>query len=84
MGIWSKNRAEWAKTMLACCLDTVTLVTIYDSLGPQAVEYVLKQTDVSSVACALEYVDKLISLKEEGKSFNLQAIVSFDKCSQQQ
>ncbi len=34
IGIFAKNREEWAITALACLTTAVTIVPFYDSLGP--------------------------------------------------
>ena len=33
VGIWSKNRSEWAKTLLACMHYSMTTVGFYDAMG---------------------------------------------------
>lgn len=46
IGIQSKNREEWAITLIASILNSVVTVSIYDTLGPGAVNYILKQTEL--------------------------------------
>jgi len=41
MGIYAKNREEWSVTHLANLSLSGTTVAFYDTLGPQAVEFVL-------------------------------------------
>jgi len=52
MGIYSKNREEWAITALANMKNSVITVAFYDTLGPAAVEFVIKQTELTSISCA--------------------------------
>ena len=33
IGIWSKNRAEWAKVLLSCMHYSITTVGFYDAMG---------------------------------------------------
>lgn len=82
MGIYAKNREEWALTAIANFKNSVTTIALYDTLGPQAIEFVFRQTEMTSVSCAGSYVAGLIKLKKEGKSHNLQNIVSFERPSQ--
>jgi len=42
MGIYSKNREEWVMTDVAGIMNTVVTVAFYDTLGPAAVEFVIK------------------------------------------
>lgn len=52
MGIYSKNREEWIIVDVASMKNSVTCVAFYDTLGPSAVEFVIKQTELTSVSCA--------------------------------
>ena len=44
LGIYSKNREEWIISELAGISQGVTTVPLYDTLGPESVEFVIKQT----------------------------------------
>jgi len=52
LGIYAKNREEWAITHLANTSVSGTTVALYDTLGPNAIEFVLRQTELTSVSCA--------------------------------
>jgi long-subunit acyl-CoA synthetase (AMP-forming) len=41
MGIYSKNREEWAIVDLACIRSSVTVVPFFESLGSEALAYVI-------------------------------------------
>lgn len=41
LGIYSKNREEWAMADLACIRSDVTIVPIFESLGSDALAFVL-------------------------------------------
>lgn len=49
LGIFSKNREEWAITDLACVRSSVTIVPFFDSLGPAALAYVINQTELTTM-----------------------------------
>ena len=68
MGIYAKNREEWIITDIANMKNAVTTVAFYDTLGPAAVEFVINQTELTSISCSGNYVPGLIKLKEEGKA----------------
>ena len=51
IGIWSPNRAEWPKTMLACMNYKMTTVGFYDAMGLPQVDYIINQTEMSTIFC---------------------------------
>ena len=63
MGVYAKNREEWAMSDLATIRQSGTTVAFYDTLGPAAVEFVIKQTGLSTISCAGSYLRSLIMLK---------------------
>jgi len=42
MGLYAKNREEWALTNISNFKNAVTTVAFYDTLGPAAVEFVIR------------------------------------------
>ena len=42
MGIYSKNRPEWVLTDLAAAMIGGTTIAFYDTLGPAAIDFVIK------------------------------------------
>lgn len=56
MGILSKNRWEWTVTELASVRQSGTTVAFYDTLGPAAVEFIIRQTELTTISCAGSYV----------------------------
>lgn len=53
-GIYSLNRAEWMITELGLFNFSITTVTLYDSLGPEACSYIINQSELALVACSDE------------------------------
>ena len=84
MGIYAKNREEWMVTTLANMKNSVVTVAFYDTLGPQAVEFVIRQTQLTSISCAGQYVAGLIKLKKDGKADSLKNIISFEPVTEDQ
>lgn len=41
MGIFGKNREEWVVINLACMRNSVTIVPFFDSLGQDALKFVI-------------------------------------------
>lgn len=56
MGIFAKNREEWILTDIANMINSVVTIAFYDTLGPAAVEFVIKQTNLTSITCSGNYL----------------------------
>ncbi|CAI5484905.1 unnamed protein product [Closterium sp. Yama58-4] len=50
VGIYGINSPEWFMTMEACNSQSIHCVPLYDTLGPEAVEFILNHAEVSLVA----------------------------------
>jgi hypothetical protein len=44
-----------------------SVVGFFDAMGEDAVDFIIKQTELTSVFVTKEYVDKLIKMKKAGK-----------------
>lgn len=78
LGIYSKNRVEWIMAYLGSHANSVTIVTIYDTLGEKAMEFIFKQTQLETIlieACSLSKIAKLI---KEGKTSKLKNLIVVD------
>jgi long-subunit acyl-CoA synthetase (AMP-forming) len=75
MGIMSKNREEWATTQIANYHMDITQVTFYDTLGPEATEYILKQTQLTTISISADYLSMFTKIKREHKSEALKNLV---------
>jgi long-chain acyl-CoA synthetase len=49
MGIFGKNREEWTVVDLACMRNSVTIVPFFDSLGADALVFVINQTELTTM-----------------------------------
>ena len=82
LGIYSKNRIEWIMAYLGSHANSVTVVTIYDTLGEKAMEYIFKQTELETIlieACNLKTINKLIKENKANKLKNLIVVDSEDE-----
>jgi long-chain acyl-CoA synthetase len=77
MGVFSKNREEWTMTDLACLRSSVTIIPFFDSLGMASLEYILNQTELTTMAVEGKNVQHLIDLKKN-KCKHLINLLSFD------
>lgn len=49
VGIYSQNRPEWILFEQGCYCYSLVVVPLYDTLGPDACAFIIKQTDMSTV-----------------------------------
>lgn len=62
MGIFSKNREELAVVDLACMRSSVTIVPFFDSLGIDALSFVINQTELTSMCIENSSFDMLLKI----------------------
>ena len=65
LGIQSKNRREWFLFHLANMWAGATTVALYDTLGQDAMKYVINQTELKTVCTTPDLVPGLCKLKNE-------------------
>ena len=63
VGLWCQNRPEWQITDLACMSQSLFTVSLYDTLGPQACEFIIQHAELSCVVTSLPHVPTLLKLK---------------------
>ena len=76
VGLWCQNRPEWQLTDLACMSQSLFSVSLYDTLGPETTEYIIRHANLAAVACSLPHVPTLLKLKP--RLPNLKFIVVLD------
>ncbi|TMW67701.1 hypothetical protein Poli38472_011321 [Pythium oligandrum] len=82
VGIFSKNRVEWCLSAHACDRMSYVLVPVYDTLGPEAVPYIVNHTEQTLLICAKEQFDTVLKCKDTCPT--LQYIVQFEELTQEQ
>ncbi|EXJ93945.1 long-chain acyl-CoA synthetase [Capronia coronata CBS 617.96] len=76
IGLWCQNRPEWQLTDLACMSQSLFSVSLYDTLGPDTSEYIIRHANLACVACSLPHVPTLLKLKP--RLPNLKLIIVLD------
>ncbi|KAF2797258.1 long-chain-fatty-acid-CoA ligase 1 [Melanomma pulvis-pyrius CBS 109.77] len=79
IGLWCQNRPEWQITDLACMSQGLYSVSIYDTLGPDATEFIINHASLTCVVAALNHVATLLKLKPRLPT--LKSIVVLDPLS---
>jgi len=81
IGIFSKNRPEWFQVMVAnSCVGSRT-VALYDTLGEEALEHILKQAEISVLFTEKHKLKTLKSILSSIKHF-VKTVVVFDSQEQ--
>lgn len=70
-GIFSKNCVEYLLIDMSAALFGFTSVPIYDTLGQQAVHYILDQTNMSTLFVSQANVEVLLKLEKLGQLKNV-------------
>uniref|UniRef100_A0A0C9RQ56 TSA: Wollemia nobilis Ref_Wollemi_Transcript_3651_2873 transcribed RNA sequence n=1 Tax=Wollemia nobilis TaxID=56998 RepID=A0A0C9RQ56_9CONI len=65
VAIFAETRAEWLIALHGCFRRNITVVTIYASLGEEALAHSLNQTEVSTVICDRKQLKKLIDISTQ-------------------
>lgn len=55
-----------------------TTIGFFDSMGVSAVDFILKQTELSCIFSTPAYIDKIVSMKKDGLAETIKFMVSFD------
>jgi long-chain acyl-CoA synthetase len=63
IGLWCQNRPEWQITDLACMSQSLFSVSLYDTLGPEASEYIIRHANLHCVVTSLPHIPTLLKLK---------------------
>uniref|UniRef100_A0A674CJ92 Arachidonate--CoA ligase n=1 Tax=Salmo trutta TaxID=8032 RepID=A0A674CJ92_SALTR len=51
IGVFAQNRPEWIISELACYTYSMVVVPLYDTLGPDAIRYIINTADIITVIC---------------------------------
>eukprot|EP00923_Selenidium_pygospionis_P034199 GHVN01059728.1.p1 GENE.GHVN01059728.1~~GHVN01059728.1.p1 ORF type:complete len:212 (+),score=37.88 GHVN01059728.1:42-677(+) len=90
MGICSISREEWCLTDLACAAFNITSVPLYETLGDEAMGYILQQTNLTTVGCSGTAIEPLLNAvstasgggeRELLKGVKVRTIIAFDSVS---
>jgi len=78
VGIFSRNRPEWTKVMLGTQGLAARTVALYDTLGDEALEHILKQAEIEVLFTEKNKLGKLLQLLKNSKGNRVRDIIVFD------
>ncbi|OWM85362.1 hypothetical protein CDL15_Pgr018986 [Punica granatum] len=71
VGLYFINRPEWVIVDHACSAYSYVSVPLYDTLGPDAVKYVVNHASIQAIFCAPQTLNALLSFISEIPSLQL-------------
>ncbi|PPJ55207.1 hypothetical protein CBER1_05683 [Cercospora berteroae] len=79
VGLWCQNRPEWQIVDLACMSQSLFSVSLYDTLGPDATEFIINHAQLTSVCSSISHIPTLLKLAPRCPSLKL--VISLDPLS---
>ncbi|KAF5791278.1 putative long-chain-fatty-acid--CoA ligase [Helianthus annuus] len=76
VAIFADTREEWFIALQACFRQNVTVVTMYASLGEEAICHSLNETEVTTVICGNKELKKLIDIS--GQIDTVERVICMD------
>jgi len=76
VGLYSINRAEWVIAEQACYHYSFITTPLYDTLGPNAVEFIINHASLPIVVCSADKADNVLSVASKCQC--LRNVVSMD------
>ncbi|XP_072229189.1 long-chain-fatty-acid--CoA ligase 5 isoform X2 [Leuresthes tenuis] len=82
IGIFAQNRPEWIIGELACYTYSMVAVPLYDTLGPEALVFIIDRAEISTVLCDNQKkAETLLQNCEKGQTPVLKTIIVMDAFS---
>uniref|UniRef100_A0A8C6XP47 Long-chain-fatty-acid--CoA ligase n=1 Tax=Naja naja TaxID=35670 RepID=A0A8C6XP47_NAJNA len=79
IGLFSQNRPEWVIIEQGCYTYSMVLVPLYDTLGADAITFIVNKADITVVFCdKSEKAELLLDSTEKGEIPSLKTIVIMD------
>ncbi|OMO61237.1 AMP-dependent synthetase/ligase [Corchorus capsularis] len=75
VGLYFINRPEWIIVDHACSAYSLVSVPLYDTLGPDAVKFIVNHADVKAIFCVPQTLNSLLSYLSEIPSARLIVVV---------
>ncbi|XP_026059643.1 long-chain-fatty-acid--CoA ligase 1a isoform X2 [Carassius auratus] len=75
IGIFAQNRPEWTISELACYTYSLVAVPLYDTLGTEAISYIIDKATISTVICDIADKARLILDCVSGRKHSITTIV---------
>ena len=57
---------------------SMTTIGFFDSMGFEAVDFILNQTELSCIFTTPEYISKIVTMKKEGLAKSIKYLVCYE------
>ena len=57
----------------------MTVVGFYDAMGSVSVEFILNQTEMTSIICSGEYIRRIVTMRKEGLASKIKNLITLDE-----
>ncbi|CAI2361326.1 unnamed protein product [Moneuplotes crassus] len=84
VGLYSRNRPEWALVNWALVHFSGTVVSLYNTLGEESLCYAVDHTDLGIVACDKASFKKMLNLRKEGNAKTIKHLIAFDEVDEEE
>lgn len=78
IGIYSKNCAEFLISDIGCQSDSITVVTLYNTLGDAAFEHIFNQTLLQTLFISPQNIQGILKFKDKFGLKSLKNVIIFD------
>ncbi|XP_051784397.1 long-chain-fatty-acid--CoA ligase 1a isoform X1 [Erpetoichthys calabaricus] len=78
IGIFAQNRPEWTIAELACYTYSMVSVPLYDTLGTEAISYIIEKASISTIVCDRPEKVKLLLDCASAKDHSIKTIIVID------
>ncbi|KAF4118913.1 hypothetical protein G5714_000964 [Onychostoma macrolepis] len=75
IGIFAQNRPEWTISEMACYTYSLVAVPLYDTLGTEAISYIIDKATISTVICDIADKARLVLDCVSGRKHSIKTIV---------
>lgn len=76
VGIVSANRTEWVLTDMACNVQSFISVPLYDTLGPDAISYIINHGQIRVVVASVPQLKHLASIRAKCPSLEVVIVMA--------
>uniref|UniRef100_A0A8C6TPP7 Long-chain-fatty-acid--CoA ligase n=1 Tax=Neogobius melanostomus TaxID=47308 RepID=A0A8C6TPP7_9GOBI len=79
IGVFAQNRPEWFISEMACYTYSMVVVPLYDTLGPDAIRFIINTAEISTVICdRVEKAQVLLENVERKETPCLKRVILMD------
>uniref|UniRef100_A0A3B4A7D6 long-chain-fatty-acid--CoA ligase n=1 Tax=Periophthalmus magnuspinnatus TaxID=409849 RepID=A0A3B4A7D6_9GOBI len=81
IGVFAQNRPEWFISEMACYTYSMVVVPLYDTLGADAIRFIINTAEISTVICdRAEKAQVLLENVERRETPCLKRVILMDPC----